>query len=81
MTRGTILIVSLGVLAMVLLGLGLGFDLGALVIFGLAVGVGLLAVAAARKSTTGSVAPRRCPNCGGLLSPHSPVCKHCLELL
>lgn len=66
---------------MVLLGLGLGVDVGAVVIFFLAVGAGLLAIAAARKAGTGVVSPRECPNCGGLLSPHSPLCKHCLESL
>lgn len=81
MTRTVTGFVVLGLVAMILLGLGLGFDGGSVVILILAGGVGWLAIAAAKKATAGSVAPRRCPSCGGLLSPDSPICKHCLEPL
>jgi len=81
MTPGVVAIVALGVVAMILLGLGLGFDVAALIIFALAVGAGLLAIAAARMASRGSVSPGECPRCGGLVSPHSPHCKHCLAPL
>lgn len=81
MTPGVIAIVALGVVAMILLGLGLGFDLGALVIFALALGAGILAISAAKMASRGSVSPGECPHCGGLVSPHSPHCKHCLAPL
>lgn len=81
MTRSVTAIVLLGVLAMVLLGLGLGFDIGAIVILAVTTGSGVLAIAAARKAAAGTVGPRRCPSCEGLLSPNSPICKHCLEPL
>ena len=77
MTGLTIGIVGAGVLAAVLLGLGLGMDTGALVIFGLIVGCGALAIAVARRSEAGRVGPASCPECGGLLSPNAPYCKHC----
>jgi hypothetical protein len=81
LTRGVTGIVVLGVVAMILLGLGLGWDIGALVIFGCASGAGMLAIAAARMAARGFVTPGECPNCGGLVSPHSPHCKHCLTPL
>ncbi len=81
MTRSVTILVFLGILAMVLLGLGLGFDVGALVIMAFAVGVGILAILGARKAKQGSVSPATCPGCGGLVSPNSPLCKHCMAPL
>lgn len=81
MTAGVAMFVGLGVVAALLLGIGMGFDRGAYVILGLIVGFGLLAVAVTRKMQIGSVRPRACPTCGGLLSPHAPHCKHCGEVL
>ncbi len=80
-TRTVTIFVVLGLVAMVLLGLGLGFDVGAVVILTFAGGLGMLAIAAAKKATAGSVAPRQCPSCDGLLSPNAPICKHCLKPL
>jgi hypothetical protein len=70
-----------------LVGAGLAVALGATVGGGLdRVGavllivtgaVGALGIAAARRASTGAIAPRRCPECEGLLSANAPYCKHC----
>ena len=70
-------IVGTGITLTVALGLSRGFDSTALMLLGFAVAFGLLAVAVARKSRTGSVAPATCAECGGVISPHAPYCKHC----
>lgn len=79
MTKGVAAFVALGIAAAVLLGLAAGFDPWAVVLLGLIVGTGILAVATTRKSERGEVGPRRCPGCGGLVSPNAPYCKHCHE--
>ncbi len=81
MTVGVAIFVALGILAALLLGIGMGFDRGAYVILGFIIMVGLLAVAATRKAQMGSARPRTCPHCGGLISPKAPHCKHCGDLV
>jgi len=71
------MLVGAGILGALLLGLGLGFDVGALVILGFIVIFGSLAVAVTDKARAGSVQPASCPSCGGLISPNAPHCKHC----
>jgi hypothetical protein len=71
------LLVGLGILGAILLGLGLGFDSGSLIILGFIVLFGALAVAVADKAKAGAVQPATCPSCGGLVSPNAPHCKHC----
>jgi hypothetical protein len=39
--------------------------------------LGLVVVSVAVKTRGGSVRPAECPDCGGLVSPNAPVCKHC----
>ena len=73
----TIAIVVAGVAAAVLLGIAVGVDAGGVVIFGILFGLGILAIAVARKATTGEVEPARCSECEGLVSPSAPYCKHC----
>lgn len=81
MTAGVAVFVGLGVLAAVLLGLGVGFDRGAYVILSAIIAFGLLTIAVARKAQTGAVRPDKCPHCGGVISPNAPYCKHCGENL
>lgn len=39
---------------------------------------GVISIKVIRDSGGGSaVQPRRCSNCGGLISPSAPYCKHC----
>jgi len=73
--------VSLGVIAAVLLGIALGFDVGAIVILAGIFGFALLAVAVAQRSARRLAEPATCPACGGLISPNAPYCKHCNEVL
>jgi hypothetical protein len=54
-----------------------GLDTTGTIIFGLLVATGLLAIAVVRKTRQGAVAPAQCSECGGLLSPNAPYCKHC----
>ena len=77
MTGSVIVLVVAGVGAALLLGIGAGFDTGALLLFAAIVAFGVLAIAVARKSRAGVVGPARCPDCDGLLSPNAPYCKHC----
>ena len=77
MTGAVVALVVLGVAVVLALGLAVGFDSTALIIFAFVVVFGALAIAAARKARSGAVAPGGCPECGGLVSPNAPYCKHC----
>jgi hypothetical protein len=78
---GTYALVAWGVVAALLLGLGMAFDLTALIILGFIALTGWMAIGVARKMRAGSVGPRTCPHCGGLVAPSAPYCKHCLARL
>ena len=70
-------VVLLGVVAVVALALGNGLDAkGGALIAGIC-GLGLLVLGAGRKMREGTVQPRACDACGGLISPNAPYCKHC----
>lgn len=77
----TRVVVLAGIAGAILLGLGMTFDATALFILGLIVVFGALGVGAAEKMRKHSVTPDSCPACGGLVSAHSPYCKHCGERL
>ncbi|MDQ4095368.1 MAG: hypothetical protein M3174_04080 [Actinomycetota bacterium] len=77
MTSAVTVLVVLGVAVALALGLAAGFDSTAVIIFAFVVLFGALAIAAARKARSGAVSPGRCPECGGLVSPNAPYCKHC----
>lgn len=77
MTRAVASFVAVALALVVAAGVAAGFDSYAVVVLALILAVGLLAVAVARKSGTGEVRPARCRECGGLLSPEAPYCKHC----
>ena len=66
-----------GIVAALALGLARGLDVVSGVILVGVVGLGALAIAVARKSGAGAVAPARCTECDGVISPHAPYCKHC----
>lgn len=71
--------------AIVLLGLALAaglalatdMDAPGLVILVVLALVGGMALAIVRKSGVGVVQPATCRDCGGLVSPNAPYCKHC----
>jgi hypothetical protein len=70
-----IVIAGLGVAAA--LAIAVGLDATGTIILALILATGLLAIAVVRKSGDGVVRPAQCPECGGLLSPNAPYCKHC----
>jgi membrane protein implicated in regulation of membrane protease activity len=76
-TRAVVVIFALGIAAMVAGGIGWGFDATTLLLLVLALGVALIGIAVARKFATGTVEPAQCAECGGVIAPSSPYCKHC----
>ncbi len=70
-------IIIAGVSVALVLGLVTGFDVVGVVIFSLILLVGALGVATVTRFRSGDVAPARCRECGGLISPNAPYCKHC----
>ena len=77
MTRYVGAIFVVGIAVMIVGGIAWGFDATTLVLLALAVGVALMGIAVARKFSSGTVAPAHCSQCGGVISPSSPYCKHC----
>lgn len=77
MTGAVTALVVIGMAVVLALGVAVGFDSTAVIIFALVVTFGALAIAAARKAQSGAVSPGRCLECGGLVSPNAPYCKHC----
>ncbi len=70
-------IVVLGIGSTAALAVAGGLDATGAVILAFIVALGALAIAVAKRSTMGAVAPAECPSCGGLVSPNAPYCKHC----
>jgi hypothetical protein len=70
-------IIVAGVSVALVLGLVTGFDVVGVVIFSLILLVGALGVATVTRFKSGDVTPARCHECGGLISPNAPYCKHC----
>lgn len=77
MKRAVAGFVGAGVAAALYLGIRHGFDATAIVILLVIVAVGLLGVVVAARFETGGAQPARCAECGGVISPHAPYCKHC----
>ena len=70
--------VVVSIIEAILLGVGIGLDVAATSILISMVALGILAVVIARKSDSGTaVGPATCEECGGLISPNAPYCKHC----
>ena len=70
-------VVVAGIVYTTALALTGNLDLYAGIVFALVVATGFLAIAIVRRSTSGMTAPVQCTECGGLLSPNAPYCKHC----
>ena len=77
MTRAVGAIVISGLALTIALGVAFGVDATALILLGLIVAFGALAVAVSRKARAGAVKPAVCPACQGFNSPNAPYCKHC----
>jgi hypothetical protein len=70
-------IIVAGITVALVLGIVSGFDAVGVVIFSLIVLVGALGVAAVTRFRSGEVVPAECRECGGVISPNAPYCKHC----
>ena len=68
-------LVIAGVAACAGAALAAGLDPTGVVIFAGIVAVGGAAIASTRK--TDRIQPAGCAECGGLISPNAPYCKHC----
>jgi hypothetical protein len=77
MTKAIAAFIAIGLSVALAIGLARGFDTVAIVIFAFLVGVGVLSVAASARFRAGGIAPGKCAECGGLISPNAPYCKHC----
>ena len=77
MLQAVVTFVITGIVAAVLLGIGVGFDPTAYLILGLIALTGLGAILIARRFKAGLARPARCDECGGYISPNAPYCKHC----
>lgn len=77
MNAAAVAIVVAGLAVVLVVAVAAGLDTTGAIILGLIVATGLLAIAVVRKTRQGSVAPAQCSECGGLLSPNAPYCKHC----
>ena len=73
----TIGIVLAGLGLALALGIRQGFDTASVTILLFLGIVGALAVAIANRSSRGTIAPDVCAECGGVISPNAPYCKHC----
>jgi hypothetical protein len=76
-TRYLAAVFILGIAAIVAGGIRSGFDMTTVVLLLLAIALAVVGVAAARRFSSGAVCPAQCSQCGGLLAPSSPYCKHC----
>ena len=70
-------IVVAGLAIAAALAIAVGLDATGTIILALVFATGVLALAVVRKSREGVVRPAQCAECGGLLSPNAPYCKHC----
>jgi hypothetical protein len=77
MRRAVLALVAAGILGTLGLWVATGFDRTLGIILAFIVAFGVLAVAVLDKARSGTVAPARCEECGGLISPNAPYCKHC----
>jgi hypothetical protein len=70
-------LVVAGILGTLGLWVGTGFQTSLGIILAFIVVFGVLAIAVFDKASSGTIAPARCDECGGLISPNAPYCKHC----
>lgn len=77
MTSFSVAVITLGLALAIGLGIQSGFTVISIVILVLMVAVALMAVAVIKKGRAGGVGPAHCEECGGVISPNAPYCKHC----
>ena len=77
LSAAAIALVLIGIALVVSIAFAAGEDFAVIFYVAPVVFLGLVVVAAAVKMRSGSVRPAECENCGGLISPNAPYCKHC----
>lgn len=77
MRIAAVALIIAGIAFAVVLGLDRGFDAVSVLILVLVVALGGLGIAIVLRANESSVEIGRCPECGGVISPHAPSCKHC----
>ena len=73
----SVVLVVLGIALVVSVAFVAGADAATVFYLVPILGLGALALGVALKTRGGKVRPRECAECGGLVSPHAPYCKHC----
>ena len=81
MSAAVTVLVLVAITFVLSVGIVAGLDVYAAVILGLIVAFGVLALAIARRSSSGAIGPARCGKCDGIVSPNAPYCKHCAARL
>jgi hypothetical protein len=76
-TAAVTVLVAAGLVAALGYGAASGFDALEVVVLAVAGALGALGIAVARRANSGRTTPARCGECGGLVSPSAPYCKHC----
>ena len=77
LSAAAIALVIVGIALVVSIAFVAGEDVAVLFYVAPVVFLGVVVVAAALKMRSGSVRPSECAECGGLISPNAPYCKHC----
>ena len=77
MTKYVTAFFVVGIAAIVAGGARWGFDATTVILLALALGIAAMGVAVARRFSSGAVGPAECSQCGGVVAPSSPYCKHC----
>lgn len=77
MTKYLVVVFCAGVALILYGGISRGFDGVTVTLLVAAAATGLLGVAIARRFSSGVAGPAQCADCGGLIAPSSPYCKHC----
>lgn len=77
LSAAAIALVAVGIALVVSIAFAADGDLATVFYVAPVVLLGVVVIAAAVKMRGGTVGPRECDNCGGLISPNAPYCKHC----
>jgi hypothetical protein len=77
LSAAAIALVLIGVALVVSIAFAAGSDIAVVFYLAPVVLLGVIVIAAAVKMRGGGVRPAECADCGGLISPNAPYCKHC----
>lgn len=77
MTKFLLVVFGAGIALIVAGGVARGFDGVTVTLLVAAIATGAMGVAIARRFASGAAGPAQCTDCGRLIAPSSPYCKHC----